>query len=202
MRVFIHNSSYNFANSYIVGPDGPGDALIIDPVGLDVPLLELIENHRYYVRTVLLTTVRQQTVHGVRTLKRVYDAEIYSGYPQVFEFSSRGVERRQTLDLPGVSVEAIPLQHYSRYSLVFRMCGIVFTGIMMSAGLIGERHAEAERLLLAQALRETLTPLPDETVVFPVLGPPSTLGAERRFNADLQAPRTSDFCERHQDSYA
>ena len=187
MKAFIHNSRYDYSNSYLIGPDGPGDAIVIDPVDLDVALLELIENNRYYVRAVLFTTPRRQTAQGLRTLMRVYDAEIYSSYPRVFQFPGRVIEHGQTLQFPGVTVEAIALEQYSRYSLLFRIGGLLFTGALVSAGLVGERHTDVERHLIAAALREATAALPDETIILPAFGPPSTLGAERRFNLDLAA---------------
>ncbi len=185
MKVFTHNSRRDRTNSYLVGPDGPGDAVIIDPVELDVPLLNLIENNRYYLRAVLLTTPRPQTVEGLRTIKRVYDAEVLSSYPRIMEFTGKSLERRQKLNVSGLELEAIPLEPYSRFTLVFRIAHLFFSGTMLSAGLIAEDQPEIERLLIAEAFRQILAPLPDTMVVLPALGPPSTLAAERRFNHDL-----------------
>jgi len=195
MKIFIHNSPRERTNSYVIGPDGPGDALIIDPVELDVPLLNLIENNRYYLRAVLLTTPRPQTVEGLRTIKRVYDAEVFSSYPRIMEFSGKSLERRQKLSVSGLELEAIPLEPYSRFTLVFCIAHLFFSGTMLSAGLIAEHQPEAERLLIAEAFRQIVAPLPDTMVVLPAVGPPSTLAAERRFNHELNADREAQTGE-------
>ena len=49
MRCYINFSLSGFSNTYIVGPDGPGDALIIDPGEMNVKLLNLIENNNFYI---------------------------------------------------------------------------------------------------------------------------------------------------------
>ena len=198
MKIFIHNSRFDYANSYLVGPEGPGDALLVDPVGLDVPLLEMIENNRYYLRAILLTSPNRRTVEGVRTLKRVYDAEIYSSYPRVLSFASHSIEHPQHLLPAGIELEAVPLEQYSRYSLLYRIDNALFTGTMLSAGLIGEGHPEIERRLISAALREATASFADETEILPMNGPPSTLGAERRFNTEFRSSDGPESCARRE----
>jgi len=69
---------------------------------------------------------------------------------------------------------------------------------MLSAGLVGEGHPEVERLLIAAALREATASFADTTEILPMTGPPSTLGAERRFNSELKNPDDPEWCARRE----
>ena len=55
MKLFYHFIATGFTNAYLLGPDEPGDAVLIDPGGFDVDLLSLIESHGYYIRSILIT---------------------------------------------------------------------------------------------------------------------------------------------------
>ena len=86
MRISFHFSVAGFSNTYIVGPDDGGDALIIDPGSMNVALLSAIETSGYYIRHVLLTHCHGSHSDGLRTLKKIYDFEIISGAGEVCRF--------------------------------------------------------------------------------------------------------------------
>ena len=44
MKIYTHFSVMGFSNTYLVGPHGGGEAILIDPGVMDLPLLRLIES--------------------------------------------------------------------------------------------------------------------------------------------------------------
>ena len=55
MKLFFHFSVSGFSNTYLLGKEDQGDAIIVDPGVMNVPLLNMIEGNGYYVRSILVT---------------------------------------------------------------------------------------------------------------------------------------------------
>jgi hydroxyacylglutathione hydrolase len=71
--------------------------------------------------------------------------------------------------------------------------GVVFVGDLLFAGSVGRTDlpgGDADALLAS--IRETLYALPDETVVYPGHGPPTTIGIEKRENPFARLGGASD----------
>lgn len=179
MRLFSHFSFDTLSNTYVVGPDGGGDALLVDPASFDVPLLEIVEGHGYYVRHVLLTHYDESHLAGLRTLRRIYDCSVYAAHATVLGELAITVSHGDRFSLCCGPIEVITLPGHSSDSVAYFTNGLLFTGTAMSAaeyGSVGNPYAKA--ILLAN-IRERVLTLPDETVVFPFYGPPSTVLVEK-----------------------
>ncbi|MFP4431289.1 MAG: MBL fold metallo-hydrolase [Spirochaetaceae bacterium] len=188
MKVFTHYSVDNLANTFLVAPEGPGAAIAVDPGVLDVPLLKLIEDRGYYIRHILVTHPEEMHLRGIRTIMRVYDATIHAATPRVLSFPANRVNDGDTLDLDGFEVEVISVPSYLREAVVYRVRHVLFPGRVLSAGVIGEVANPYVRSLLVGLVRRKLLTLPPETLVFPFLGPPTTIGIESETNPDLTRP--------------
>ena len=186
MKVFYHFSVLGFSNTYLFGPEDGGDAVIVDPGVFDVDLLSLIENNGYYVRSVLITHNHDTHTRGVRTLKKVYNADIYCSLSTLCDFTCNRIRHGDTLDLSGIPVHVIALPGHSSDSMVFWTRNIIFTGDTLMSGTTGSTQNSYSRALLCNSIREKLFTLPDSTIVLPGHGPPSTIGAEKAFNPFLE----------------
>jgi len=62
---------------------------------------------------------------------------------------------------------------------------MLFTGDVLTAGLVGSTASAYGAATQMNNLRSRLLSLPGDYIVLPGHGPPSTLEAERRFNADI-----------------
>ncbi|WP_319477026.1 MBL fold metallo-hydrolase [Marispirochaeta aestuarii] len=185
MKIFTHFSFVSFSNSYLVGPAEGGDAIMIDPGIMDVPLLRLIEKNSYTVRYLLVTHNHESHIRGGRTLLKIYPAEVFGGSPNLLERDSTLLKDGDTLDLGGITIESLQISGHSSDSMVYRIGSCFFTGDVLSAGGIGSTPNRYARALLIQGIQQKLLTFSKGTV-YPGHGPPSTIEAERRFNPFLQ----------------
>ncbi len=175
-------STLGFSNAYLLGPDGGGDAVLVDPGEFDASMLQAIEANRLRVRWVLVTHAHQAHIKGIRGLRRVYDLEVWCNQPSVLDFPAHHVADGERLDLGAFPVDVMELPGHTLDSLCFRTGSLVFTGDTLYAGGIGRTSNGYGRGLLLEGIRRTLLTLPDAILVFPGHGPPTTIGVERRFN--------------------
>lgn len=186
MRVYSHYSIDSLANSYVVGPSGPGDAVLIDPAVLDAQMLGLIEGNSYYIRGILVTHCERAHLKALRAILRVYPrAQVFAAVPQVHGTRANRVEHGQRIELCGMQFAAISLPGHSRDSFAYYVPGFVFTGCAVTAGETGVVQNPYAKALLISNVHERILTLPAETVIFPFHGPPSSVMIERSLQPTL-----------------
>jgi hydroxyacylglutathione hydrolase len=193
VKIYFHYCIYGFSNCYIIGSEdsdesgAPRNALIVDPGCMDEKLVDFIERNDYTVRGILITHDHTNHVHGLKTFKKIYNAEVFAVDPTVCEQRATIVHDGDILDLAPFSVEVFSVPGHSADSAVYRLERLLFTGDVMTAGLVGTTASSYGRAVQSAAIRSKLLSLPGDFVVLAGHGPPSTLEAERRFNAGLEA---------------
>ena len=186
MTLLSHFPAVGVSNTYILGPQGGGDAILVDPGAFDVSLLELIEDNDFNIRSVLVTHCHDNHIQGLRTLKRIYDATIFAGQSKVLDFPATELSGGDSFDTAGFHVDVVNAVGHSADSRVYRVGWFVFTGDILSAGRIGTSTSTWTRDLLISAIKTQILSLDTNLIVLPGHGPPTTLQAERNWNPDLR----------------
>lgn len=185
MKFFSFFSPVGFSNSYLIGPDGGGDALLVDPGSFDAPLLEAVETNGLYVRAILLTHAHGSHTHAVGGLLKVYRATVYNNHPSILDFPARHVGDGDELPVGGVTVRVLETPGHSIDSVCYLAGHLLFTGDTLLAGGVGSTRSGYARGVLLSSIRRKVLGLPDPTLVFPGHGPPSRVGVERAHNPYL-----------------
>lgn len=186
MRVYFHFSVAGFSNSYVIATENGGDVLIVDPGVMDVPLLNLIENNGYYVRAVLITHSHESHIQGLRTLLKIYNAEVFAAVRSLFGRPCREVHAGEPFSVAGLEIDPLSFQGHSNDSVVYRVDRMLFTGDVLGAGHVGTTPNRFAHELLVDAIKEQLLSLEEDLVIFPGHGAPSTLTVEKRTNPAFQ----------------
>lgn len=193
MILLSHFPAIGVSNTYILGPEGGGPAILVDPGRFDVTLLNLIENNSFEIKTVLVTHDHDNHIKGLKTLLKVYDARIISGSNKIYNFESTAVADGTELDVMGVSISVIDVEGHSSDSRVYRIGPYLFTGDVLSAGRIGSSPTTYTRKLLIESLQTKILSLDDENLLLlPGHGPPTTISAEKKWNPDFQISANSE----------
>ena len=185
MKLFFHYCSFGFSNCYVIGTEGSQDAVIVDPGSMDKQLLGYIENNNFNPTAVLITHDHTGHVHGLRTLRRIYRPEIFAINRLVADIGTQLVKDGDMIDAGSFSVEVISIPGHSADSAVYRAGNLLFTGDVLTAGLVGTTASAYGAAMQMNKLRSRLLSLPGDYIVLPGHGPPSTLEAERRFNVNI-----------------
>lgn len=182
MELLCHYSLPVFSNTYILGKKEGGDAVIIDPGAVDVSLINMIENKGFYIKSILITHSHENHIRGVKTLLKIYDAQIYANSPFVYSIQTQRLFENRIHTISGFPVEVFEIQGHSSDSLVYRIENLLFTGDVFFSGRIGSTPNSYAKNLLINSIIKKICLLPDQTLIFPGHGPPTTLEAEKKFN--------------------
>jgi glyoxylase-like metal-dependent hydrolase (beta-lactamase superfamily II) len=189
VKLFFHYCNFGFSNCYVLGTEADAasqEAIIVDPGIMDKDILDLIEQHNYKLCGVLVTHDHLNHVHGLRTLLRIYDVDIYAMNHIILEHKTTRVKDGDSFTIGSFPVEVISVPGHSSDSAVFRINQLLFTGDALNAGMLGTTASSYGAEVQLSALRTKVFSLPGNYVVLPGHGPPSTLETERRFNAGIQ----------------
>jgi len=190
MKLFFQYCSYGFSNCYILGTDNsvngqPNAAIIIDPGSMGKNVLDTIESNNFDLKAVLITHEHLSHMQGLRTLKRIYDVNVIAINQSVMEHKTTRIKDGDKLIIGGFTIEVISIPGHSADSVVYKVGDLLFTGDVLTAGLVGSTASAYGAATQMNKLRSRLLSLPGNYVVLPGHGPPSTLEAERRFNLDI-----------------
>ena len=192
MRFFSYFSVLHFSNCYLIGPEGPGEAVLIDAGVFDEGLLRLIEDNGLYIRWILITHCHHGHIHGLQTLQKVYEARIHAFDAEGIEAPVQPLSEGKTVDCGPFSFQVLETPGHSNDSVCFLLDRMLFTGDTLFVGSVGRTDlpgGSSSRLL--QSIRETILRLPGDTRVWPGHDygrtPFSTVAREQESNPFLSA---------------
>jgi len=194
MKLFFQYCSFGFSNCYILGAENQDTsinenhqnaAIIVDPGSMEKAMLEFIEDNNFDLKAVLITHDHLGHVRGLRTLKHIYKAEVFAVNRTVMDYKTNLVKDGDNISVGDFQIEVISIPGHSSDSVVYRIGNLLFTGDVLTAGLVGNTASAYGAATQINKLRTRLLSLPGDYVVLPGHGPPSTLEAERRFNAGV-----------------
>ena len=196
------------ANCYIVGSTSTKRGMIIDP-GADADvIMKTVQETGLSISIIVITHSHMDHVGALREVQQKTNAEFAIHEAEKgFVFStpmrmltSLGVSPVKSpprpdrllrdgdrIDLSDLHFEVLYTPGHSSGGICLLGHGVVFSGDTLFKFGIGRTDFPGmshERLL--KSIREKLMVLPDETVVYPGHGPPTTIGDERRGNPFLQ----------------
>ncbi len=188
MKLFFHFVLANFSNTYLLGPSEGGNAIIIDPGVMDIPLLKQIENNNFYIKHILVTHNHKSHVNGIKTLKKIYDADIYSNMELPFDMKINQINDSDILHLDDFIVNVINVPGHSADSMLFRIQNMLFTGDVIYAGSLDDGLSRIAEEQLKANIKDKIFGLEDDLLIFPGHGAPTTIKAEKMFNPFLKDP--------------
>lgn len=200
-----------FKNGFVVGCEETREGIVIDPGDEVELLLDSARRHQLTIRYILLTHAHLDHVTGVAAAKRALgvpvglhrdDNFLYEGVVQQGMMFGMRVERQPEVDFFYEGDQPWRFGRLGAWALhtpghcpggVCLAVGTpgeaartLFVGDTLFAGSIGRTDLPGGDMdTLMHSIRGVLFSFPDETVVYPGHGEPTTIGRERRTNPFL-----------------
>jgi hydroxyacylglutathione hydrolase len=209
--VRVVTSSLFEENAYFVSLAQDGDCIVVDP-GLDADqIVQELQAAGLNPLAILNTHGHGDHIAGNELLKQTWpDAPLIIGagdawkltdpegnlsagfgMPMVSPPADQTVSEGDVLEFAGIRWTVLETPGHSRGHVVFVAKElspiIVLGGDVLFAGSVGRSDlADGDHQTLLDSIRTKLFPLPDNAVVLPGHGPPTTIGRERRTNPFLR----------------
>jgi len=198
MEIAVHYCHIGFANCYMLGlknGDGNKDAIVIDPGCMNESVLNFIERKKYRLLAVLITHKHENHIRGLSSLMRIYDAGIYAAQHKIAGFPVNIVRDGDILNIGAFNIEVISVPGHSADSVVYKIQNHIFTGDVLTAGVMGSTSSAYGAMRQIAAVQNKLFTLTGKNLVFPGHGPPSLMDSEKMYNVE-----TSRFMEKRKQS--
>lgn len=186
MKIYFHLNLESFSNCYFVVNELAKQALIIDPGKINEQIIKQVEEGDLTLVAALITHNHASHTNGLKTLKKIYDIDVYAADAELAEQPSHVLKGDGTLSLAGMNVSFYSVPGHSADSIVFKIGNVLFTGDTLEAGIIGTTNNNYAKKTLVSGIRTKLYAQQDDTIVMPGHGPMSSIGAERMFNIDTE----------------
>jgi glyoxylase-like metal-dependent hydrolase (beta-lactamase superfamily II) len=199
-------------NTYVVSRAGDRRCIVIDPGFEPQAIIDWLDSHGLEPEAILLTHGHSDHIAGNAALRDRwpslpivigrYDAGKLTdpagnlsaafGMSLVSPPADRLLDHGERISLAGLDLAVREIPGQSRGHVVFVAEGltppVVFGGdVLFKEGVGRSDFTDGDFTALAAGIREHLYNLPDETIVFPGHGDPTTVGHEKRHNPFVPA---------------
>jgi glyoxylase-like metal-dependent hydrolase (beta-lactamase superfamily II) len=185
-----HPNAPHPSNGYFFFLDGSKSAALVDPAGASDAYLPQILDRAFTLKYILITHKHADHCDATAAIARRFpEAAIVmhrADAHAIGELGRRALPIQDGDELPfgdGAAIRMLHTPGHTDGSSCFIVKSNVFTGDTLFAGSIGGAFGEATGYddILA-SVREKIFRLPEETVVLPGHGPPTTIAQERAHN--------------------
>ena len=185
MKIYMHVGIEGFTNSYIVVNEQTREALIVDTEKVTKMLIKQIEENHLKICGVLVTHNHKKHVAGLRTLRKIYSFKTYAADYEIAGEESVALKGDGLIRLAGMDINYFSLPGHSSDSILYKIGGVIFTGDAISNGIIGTTTSIYAKQMLIRNINEKIMSQNDDIALLPGHGPPTTIGAEKKYNQDL-----------------
>ncbi len=205
MKIECRSQPPFYKNGYLIYFENENAAAIIDPGDEAYSLLNLAQEKQLTIEYILLTHAHIDHIIGVKAIKNATEALImlhpedeflYEGLEDQAEWFGYPAESappidkylhdNQILNIGEHHIKIIHTPGHSPGSVSFLIENNLFCGDTLFEGSIGRTDLEGgDYDKLIQSIKRKLFILPDDTIVYPGHGSPTTIGREKMFNPFL-----------------
>ncbi len=182
MKIYFHLSLDGFTNCYVVTNPFTKEALIVDPGIITKEIINQIESDHYTLKAILITHNHPSHVRGVTTLKRIYNPVVYAADYDVDGNDTYVLNGDGSVKIAGLNVTYMALPGHTSDSLAYKIGRVIFTGDALTSGMIGTTSSNYAERTLKSNIETKILSQHDDTVLMPGHGPPTSVGAEKKFN--------------------
>ncbi|HEY5341323.1 MAG TPA: MBL fold metallo-hydrolase, partial [Candidatus Aquilonibacter sp.] len=175
------------SNGYVFFLEGGKRAALVDPAGVPSNLLRVLRDGAYHLQYILVTHKHADHCDATADIAAAFpDAKIVmheKDAAAIGSLASRAVHVADGASLPfgdDVEIRTLHTPGHTDRSVSYLLKSTVFSGDTLFAGSVGGAYGDVSTYDdILNSIRTRLFTLPDDTVVMPGHGPPTTIALEK-----------------------
>ena len=192
-------------NNYLVVDETTKDAALIDATGMSDELVKDVENLNCDVKYILLTHGHFDHITGVQELKKYFGAKVFMNeldmdwvkninlvlpqfdispveIPVIDEFINDG----DKIKIGGLIFKVISTPGHTKGGVCYLIENVLFSGDTLFRDCVGRCDLPGGNYKdIQKSIKEKLFTLPEDTIVYPGHGAPTSIGYEKEFNKEI-----------------
>lgn len=185
-----HSQEPHPSNGYVFFLDGGREAALVDPAGIPQNLLRLLRDGHYHLRYILVTHKHPDHCDATADVAAAFPAAKIVMHAldvhAIGSLASKATLLRDGETLPfgdGSTIRMLHTPGHTDGSSSYLFQDALFSGDTLFAASVGGAFGDASTYDdILNSVRSKLFTLPDDTVVMPGHGPPTTIELEKRHN--------------------
>ncbi len=178
LRVKAFPLSVNYVNAFLCYDEAAREAFLVDCGAWEPAIPAFLKDRDLHLRFLLLTHAHYDHVDGVDALQRDARVPVYSAAKRFGKVVSEG----DRIPFAGVEIAVLATPGHTSDGLAFYVPPFVFVGDAIFAGAVGGTADRAHFEEETGHVWAKILSLPDDTLILPGHGAPSTVGVERLYN--------------------
>jgi glyoxylase-like metal-dependent hydrolase (beta-lactamase superfamily II) len=178
------------SNGYVFFLEGGRRAVLVDPAGIPQNLLRVLRDGDYHLQYILITHKHLDHCDATADVAKAFpDAKIVMhslDLPAIGTLGAGALLVRDGETLPfgdGSTIRMLHTPGHTDGSSCYIFKDAVFSGDTLFAASVGGAYGDASTYDdILNSVRSKLFALPDDTVVMPGHGPPTTVALEKEHN--------------------
>ena len=192
-------------NNYLVVDETTKDAALIDATGMSDELVKDVENLNCDVKYILLTHGHFDHITGVQELKKYFGAKVFMNeldmdwvkninlvlpqfdispveIPVIDDFINDG----DKIKIGGLIFKVISTPGHTKGGVCYLIENVLFSGDTLFRDCVGRCDLPGGNYKdIQKSIKEKLFTLPEDTIVYPGHGAPTSIGYEKEFNKEI-----------------
>ncbi|HVR45141.1 MAG TPA: MBL fold metallo-hydrolase [Candidatus Binatia bacterium] len=185
-----HSQEPHPSNGYVFFLDGGREAALVDPAGIPQNLLRLLRDGHYHLRYILVTHKHPDHCDATADVAAAFPAAKIVMHAldvhAIGSLASKATLLRDGETLPfgeGSKIRMLHTPGHTDGSSSYLFQDALFSGDTLFAASVGGAFGDASTYNdILNSVRSKLFSLPDDTVVMPGHGPPTTIELEKKHN--------------------
>mgnify|MGYP003498777054 FL=1 len=156
MKIYFHLNIEGFSNCYLVVNEESKEAIIVDPGRMTKELISQLEEQHLKLVAVLITHNHGSHVHGLKTLRKIYNPKIFAADWEVAKNDTTVITGDGKVKIAKMTVHYTALPGHTSDSVIFQIGNLLFTGDVLSAGLLGSTNSSYSDFILRSNIEQKI----------------------------------------------
>jgi len=178
MKVIQFPLDVNYVNTFLAIDEDTRQAFLVDCGKWDSAVQSYLQEIQLNLVFLLVTHSHSDHVGGVENFQKDYQIPIYSNTDKW----EQQVRAGDQIPFANQQISVLQTPGHTQDGVSYFVANSVFVGDAIFAGAVGGTTTRENFWQQNNAVWTNILSLPDETVIYPGHGAPSTVGIEKRFN--------------------